>query len=293
MTRSTGVYLPLVTPFLDGAVDLESVRRMIEHYAAFDLAGLILFGTTGESPTVEQHEQLAMVSAVLELTGGRLPVHVGVGGNSTASVVKSIAAFEPLGVAGYLVVAPYYNRPSQDGMVRHFQAVAAATERPIIVYNVPYRTGVNLSNESLFEIVASTPNIRAVKDSTGNITQSLDLLRDAPAELSVLTGEDPLYFTSLANGAAGAILASAHLATATFVEIAQALEKQELIRAREAWRGVAPLIPLLFGEANPMPLKHCLWRLGLLRSAECRLPLTSVSPALASKLDAIIPGLPG
>ncbi|MEV0729724.1 4-hydroxy-tetrahydrodipicolinate synthase [Polymorphospora sp. NPDC051019] len=285
MTKLEGVYLPLVTPFYDGAVDLESLRRLVDHYSGFGLAGLIMMGTTGESPTVEPDEQRAVVVETIQAVAGALPVYVGVGGNSTRHVAAGIASYESLDVAGYLVVTPYYNRPPADGLVEHYRAVAGETERPVIVYNVPYRTGVNLSNDALFEIVAAAPNVRAVKDSTGNLMQSLDLLHRAPSELSVLTGEDPMFFTSLANGAAGGILASSHLATRTFVEVADAIAKQELVRARTAWGTISPMIPSLFGESNPMPLKYCLWRQGLLRSPECRLPLTRVSAGLAATLD--------
>lgn len=239
METIEGVYLPLVTPFHDGAVDLESLRRLVGHYADAGLAGLVLLGTTGESPTVEPDEQRAIVTAVREAvaaeTGaGHLPVYVGVSGNSTRHVAKSIASFESLAADGYLVTTPYYNRPGSDGLIEHFRTVAHETERTIIVYNIPYRTGVNLSNDALFELATSVPNIRAVKDSSGDITQSLDLLNRAPGGLAVLTGEDNLFLTSIANGAAGGILASAHLATRTFTEIAEAMGKEELVRARAA-----------------------------------------------------------
>jgi 4-hydroxy-tetrahydrodipicolinate synthase len=287
-----GLYLPLVTPFHDGHVDLESLRGLVKHYSSTGVAGLIMLGTTGESPTVDPDEQRMIVETTLEAVGGALPVYVGVSGNATRQVARGIAAFESTDVAGYLVATPYYNRPSADGMVAHYQSLAEETGRTIIVYNVPYRTGINLPNDSLFEIVATTRNVRAVKDSTGNIVQSLDLLERAPAELSVLTGEDPLYFTSLANGAAGGILAASHLAVETFVAVTEAMARQELVQAREAWRRVSRMIPKLFGEANPMPLKYALWRQGLLRSPECRLPLTRVSDGLAATLDEIVAALP-
>ena len=282
-----GVYLPLVTPFHDGAVDLGSVATLVRHYAATGIDGIVLLGTTGESPTVEPGEQEAVVAAALDAAGD-LPIFVGVSGNSTRHVAAAVRAWESAPLAGYLVVTPYYNRPAGDGLVQHFRAVAGETERTVIVYNVPHRTGVNLSNDALLEIAATTPNARAVKDSSGNIVQSLDLLQRAPDDLSVLTGEDHLYFTSLVNGAAGGILAAAHLATSTFVEVTEAVGKQELVRAREAWRTVAPMIPALFAESNPMPVKYCLWKLGLLRSPECRLPLTGVSTGTARALDALV-----
>lgn len=296
METIEGVYLPLVTPFHDGAVDLESLRRLVRHYADTGLAGLVLLGTTGESPTVEPDEQRTIVTAVKEAAAGEgaghLPIYVGVSGNSTRHVAKTLASFESLAADGYLVTTPYYNRPGTDGLIEHFTTVARETERTIIIYNIPYRTGVNLSNDALIELATSVPNIRAVKDSSGDITQSLDLLNRAPDGLAVLTGEDHLFFTSVANGAAGGILASSHLATRTFTEIAEAMGKEELVRARAAWHGISPMIPTLFRESNPMPLKYCLWRLGLLRSPECRLPLTHVSDGLAKTLDGIVARLP-
>ena len=291
MASMRGVYLPLVTPFHDGAVDLASVTTLVGHYAGTGIDGIILLGTTGEAPTVDTAEQRAVVATTLEAAGD-LPVFVGVSGNSTAHVTAAVRAWESTDLAGYLVVTPYYNRPGRDGLVEHFRVVAGETERTVIVYNVPYRTGVNLANDALLEIAATSPNVRAVKDSCGNIVQSLDLLQQAPDDLSVLTGEDHLFFTSLVNGAAGGILAAAHLATTTFVEVAEAVGKEELLRARAAWRTVAPMIPALFAESNPMPIKYCLWRLGLLRSPECRLPLTTVSAGMARALDGLVAGLP-
>ncbi len=282
-----GVLVPLVTPFLDGAVDFDTVRSLVAHYSGCGITGFVLLGTTGEGPTVTAVEQRQVVAAAIAVAGD-VPVYVGVGGSSTSEVVATIRSWESLAVAGHLVVAPSYNRPSPDGLVEHFCAAAAATTRPVIAYNVAYRTGINLSNDALFEIHGRASNVVAVKDSGGDIVQSLDLLARAPAGLRVLTGEDHLYLTSLANGAAGGVLASAHLATATFVEVGEAVQADELHRARQLWRTIAPMITPLSVEANPMPLKHCLWRLGLLRSPECRLPLTRVSTRLAARLDAVV-----
>jgi 4-hydroxy-tetrahydrodipicolinate synthase len=288
MKSMQGVYLPLVTPFHNGGVDVESLQGMVRHYSTTGIAGLVLLGTTGESPTVEVSEQRTLVAAALEAAEGGMPVYVGVGGNSTRHVAEALSSWETHDLAGYLVVTPYYNRPTIDGLVEHFRAVAGQTERTVIVYNVPYRTGVNMPNDALFELAATVPNIRAVKDATGNITQSLDLLDRAPEDLAVLTGEDHLYFTSLANGADGGILASAHLATESFVEVHRRIEAEELCKARAVWRGISPFIPSLFAESNPLPLKYCLWRQGLMRSPECRLPLTQVSEVLAAKLDELV-----
>jgi 4-hydroxy-tetrahydrodipicolinate synthase len=283
-----GIHLPLVTPFLDGEVDVASLRRLVGHYRTTGIAGVVLLGTTGESPTISADEQRDLVAVVLEELGGTLPVHVGLAGNDTAHVVERLGRFEDLPVDGYLLVMPYYSRPGQDGLAAHVRAVARATDRTLILYNVPYRTGVNLANATLLSLAAELANVRAVKDSTGDIGQSLELLRLAPEGFAVLTGEDPLFFTSMANGAAGGILASAHLSTDAFVAVDELVRADRLAEARAAWRRVEGSIPLLFGEANPMPIKHCLWRQGLIASPECRLPLTSVSAGLAAQLDALV-----
>jgi 4-hydroxy-tetrahydrodipicolinate synthase len=156
----------------------------------------------------------------------------------------------------------------------------------VLIYNIPYRTAVNLSNDSMLEL-AEVPNIVGCKDSSGSITQSLELLQRKPGDFSVLTGEDALYFTMLANGAEGGILAASHVMTERFVEMRDAFARNDIVAARRAWSFVAPLVPLLFAEANPMPIKHLLWRQGLIASPECRLPLTKISDDLARRLDSL------
>ena len=210
-----------------------------------------------------------------------------VGGNATGKVVKTLEWLHRLPFEGIVSVCPYYNRPSQNGLVAHFKTVAHATDRAVLIYNIPYRTAVNLANDSLLEL-AETPNIVGVKDSSGSLSQSLDLLARKPEDFAVLTSEDALYFTMMANGADGGILAASHIQTERFLAVRDRLAANDLAGARRAWAPLASLVPLLFAEANPMPIKHCLWRQGLIASPECRLPLTRVSDALARRLDAAI-----
>ena len=161
----------------------------------------------------------------------------------------------------------------------------------MLIYNIPYRTAVNLLNDSLLEL-AEVPNIVGVKDSSGILAQSLELLARKPADFSVLTGEDALFFTMMANGADGGILAASHLLTERFVEVGRRFAANDLAGARTAWAPLASLVPLLFAEANPMPIKYLLWRQGLIASPECRLPLTRISDGLARRLDAAYHRLP-
>jgi 4-hydroxy-tetrahydrodipicolinate synthase len=281
-----GLWLPLITPFRDGAIDFESYDRLIDHYLAFGVDGLFPLGTTGEAPTLDDGEFDALVERTVA-RAGKVPVFVGVGGNDTRKVTKTLKRLERHRFEGIVSVCPYYNRPSQDGLIAHFRAIAGVTDRPVLIYNIPYRTAVNLSNDSMLEL-AQIPNIVGCKDSSGSITQSLDLLQRKPDGFSVLTGEDALYFTMLANGAEGGILAASHVMTGHFVEVRDRFAANDVTGARRAWSQVAPLVPLLFAEANPMPIKHILWRQGLIASPECRLPLTRISGQLVRRLDEAI-----
>jgi 4-hydroxy-tetrahydrodipicolinate synthase len=280
----SGVWVPLVTPFKDGQLDLASYRRLIEHYLACGVAGFFPIGTTGEAPTLDEDEADAVVDATIETVADRVPVFVGIGGNATHKVIKTIDRLSRFEFHGIVSVCPYYNRPTQDGLMQHFAELSDATDRQILIYNVPYRTSVNLANETLLRL-AERRNIVGVKDSSGSIAQSLELLASKPTDFSVLTGEDALYFTMMCNGADGGILAAAHLATERFVEIARLITANDHVAARTVWSSLQGFVPKLFQEANPMPIKHCLWRQGLIASPECRLPLSSISDGLAQELD--------
>ena len=283
----TGLWLPLITPFKDGAVDFASYAKLVEHYIGLGVDGLVPLGTTGEGPTLDDDETEALVEATLDAARGRVPCMAGVGGNATHKVEKMLKRLERHPLAAILSVCPYYNRPSQDGMIQHFTRLAETTARDILIYNIPYRTAVNLSNDSLLDL-AQLRNIVGVKDSSGSVAQSLELLARKPAGFSVLTGEDELFFTMLANGAEGGILAASHLMTAGFIAVKDPLAANDVAGARHAWAPLKALVPLLFAEANPMPIKYCLWRQGLIASPECRLPLTKISDGLAQRLDAAL-----
>jgi len=281
------VWIPIVTPFVDGEIDYPGYERLVDHYVRAGVTGIIPLGTTGESPTVDETEAETLIERTVAAVDGRVPIVVGVSGNDTRKVVKTVERLERHRIDGLLATCPYYNRPSQDGLRAHFTHLAEATERPILIYNIPYRTGVNLANDTLLAL-AELPNIAGVKDSSGDVAQSLALLRRRPAGFSVLTGEDAYFYTMLAHGGDGGILASAHLETETFIALHQRMSANDHHGARALWFTLEAMIALLFKEPNPMPVKHCLWRAGLIRSPECRLPMTRVSPALAHELEQIV-----
>jgi 4-hydroxy-tetrahydrodipicolinate synthase len=283
MERIQGIWLPLVTPFRDGELDEASLRRMARHYLSQPIDGLILAATTGEGLTLEDDETARLVDIVGAEVAGRIPVYLGVSGSYTRKLAKTLDQTAAWPLAGYLIACPYYTRPSQEGLYRHFAALAGATGRPILIYNLPYRTGVNLANETLLRL-AELPNIVGVKDCCADQNQSFDLVRAKPASFAVLTGEDALFYAALAQGAEGGILASAHIDTARFASVRNIFVSGDQQGALRAWRALVDLPRLLFAEPSPAPIKHWLWRAGLIDSPEVRLPMTPVSDILAARI---------
>jgi 4-hydroxy-tetrahydrodipicolinate synthase len=285
-TSLHGLWLPLVTPFRNGELDETSLRRLVRHYAALPLNGLILAATTGEGLTLEPDETERLVFAVRDEIGGagNLSVCLGLSGSNTRGLLDTLDSTAAWPIDGYLISCPYYSRPSQQGLQRHFSALADRARHPVMLYNIPYRTGVNLGNEAMLRL-ADHPDIVGLKDCCSEREQSLELLRRRPAGFAVLTGEDAQYHEALVDGADGGILASAHIETETFALVRNLVVAGERDAALSCWRSVADLTRLLFSEPSPAPIKYWLWRSGLIDSAEVRLPMTEVSAGLAARLD--------
>jgi 4-hydroxy-tetrahydrodipicolinate synthase len=284
MKNLSGVYLPVVTPFYDNAIDYESYANLLNYYKKKGISGFIPLGTTGESPCITDDEYKRIIHVTLETVDGQLPVFAGIGGNFTDKVLKTIQEFENTGIAGILSVCPYYNRPNQNGLFQHFERISESTDLDIIIYNIPYRTGVNMSNDTLLKL-SECNNIAGVKDSCGDIKQSLDLISQKPEGFAVLTGEDHLFYTTLVNGGDGGILAAAHLYTDDFIDVCKCLENNDHKKALGIWKRIKGIIPKLFEEPNPGPLKYCLAALELIRSPETRAPLGDISISLQKQLD--------
>jgi len=282
--RIEGLWLPLVTPFRDGALDERSLRRIARHYLGQPVDGMILAATTGEGLTIDEDETERLTAIVATEAAGRIPVFLGLSGSDTRKVAKALAHTAPWPVDGYLIACPYYTRPSQAGLYHHFAALAGETARPIMIYNIPYRTGVNLANDTLLRL-AELPNIVGVKDCCADQVQSFDLMRARPDGFAVMTGEDALLYAALTQGGDGAILASAHVETARFAAIRQMLLAGDHRAALQAWRGLVDVARLLFAEPSPAPIKHWLARAGLIDSPEVRAPMMPVSAALAARIE--------
>jgi 4-hydroxy-tetrahydrodipicolinate synthase len=283
----TGIYLPIITPFLNGEVDYRSYEKMVEHYIGKGINGIIPLGTTGESPTVSQAEYHNIVKTTVECVKERIPVFLGISGNDTLSLIKKLESFEDYDIEGYLIASPYYNRPSQKGILRHYQELAGSISKKIIIYNIPYRTGRNIENETIREI-ANIENVVGLKDSCGIIEQTLEILNDPPEDFSIFTGEDIMMLINLTHGGVGGILASSHINTEKFIEIYENIKRGGLEKGLRTWRELFPLIPLLFKEPNPGPIKYILKKQGLIRSDELRLPLDYISDQLKTEIDRLL-----
>lgn len=283
----SGVWLPIITPFKENKIDFISYKKLIDHYSSKGISGIIPLGTTGEVPTLSDYEFEEIIEKTLEYNNSKLPIYVGVGGNYTAKVIEKVKIAEKYNIQGILSVCPYYNKPSQEGIYSHFRSIAEETNLKIIMYNIPYRTGVNMENDTIFRL-AELKNIVGLKDSCGDIKQTMSLLMNRPKDFSILTGEDILFFTTLTLGGQGGIMASSHLQTEKFVEVYQKMQDNNSNGALEIWKELYQFIPLLFKEPNPAPIKYCLNQLGLIDSSELRLPLTQISDELKIKLNATI-----
>jgi 4-hydroxy-tetrahydrodipicolinate synthase len=286
-TRSEirGIWLPLVTPMKDGVLDEVSLKRLLRHISARPVDGLVIGATTGEGPLLDERELERLAAITADELGDLLPIYLGVSGSDTRKLEQQLRRIGHWPVAGYLISCPSYVRPSQEGLYQHFAALAEAAERPVLVYNIPYRTGVNLANDTLLRL-AEIPTIIGIKDCCTDPAQSLDLIRRKPAGFAVMCGEDAQFHVALAQGADGGILASAHVETERFAAIHAAHRDDGDTRtALKLWHDLSDLPRLLFAEPSPAPVKYWLYRQGLIDSPEVRLPLTPVSPQLAARID--------
>ncbi|HSV59274.1 MAG TPA: 4-hydroxy-tetrahydrodipicolinate synthase [Variovorax sp.] len=276
----SGLWIPLVTPFQGGAVDLPALAALVKRLSRTGIAGFVVCGSTGEAAALDEDEQLAVLATVADAAPG-LPRIMGVSGYHLPQMLRWVRRLNQEALAGLLVPAPHYIRPSQAGLMQWFETIAQASEAPLLIYDIPYRTGATLAHETLLALAAN-PRIRAIKDCGGDADKTRALLADA--RLQVLAGEDAQIFSTVAQGGAGAIAASAHLQTERFAQVIAQLREGRLEAARAQWRPLLPLIELLFAEANPGPLKAALSLDGSMRD-ELRAPMTPASEALRQRLE--------
>ena len=282
----TGALVAVATPMReDGSIDYDSYRKLIDWQVKEGADAIVTMGTSGESPTVTFQEHTDVVKAAVEVVGGRVPVVAGTGANSTAEAIRLTAEAKEAGADCSLQVVPYYNKPTQEGLFQHFSAVAREGGLPVILYNVPGRTGCNMSNETVLRL-AAVPGIAGLKDATGDLARAESLLAALPQgrDFALYSGNDDSALALMLAGGQGVISVTANVAPRMMHEMAAAALSGDIARAREINSRLLPLHHDLFCESNPIPVKWALWRMGLIPSG-IRLPLTWLSEAGQKKVE--------
>ncbi len=284
--RGTGV--AIVTPFKqDESVDFDALGKVIDFIISNGIEYIVSLGTTGETPTLDKQEKIDIANYTFEKVNGRVPVVVGIGGNNTKAVVKDVETFPLEKAAAVLSAAPYYNKPSQEGIFQHYKAIAAASPKPIILYNVPGRTGRNMEPSTTIRLANEVPNIGGIKEAGNSIPQCMQILRDRPEHFLVVSGDDDLVLPELAAGIDGVISVAANCFPQNFSDMVRAGLAQDFARANQFNYPLIDAYNLLFAENNPAGVKAFLYELGLIKNV-LRLPVVPLSNEVHQKIKAYL-----
>jgi len=287
-----GTFTALVTPFRNGDVDLAALEKLIEAQIAGGVTGIVAVGTTGESPTLTHDERENVIRKCVENARGRCTVLAGTGSYSTRDAIDATKRAEQLGANGALIVAPYYNKPSQEGLFRHFKAIADATSLPIVLYNIPGRCGVDIAADTVVRLADTCKNIVSIKEASGSVERVGELRIRLPDAFTILSGDDSLTLPFMAVGAAGVVSVASNLFAAEVCALVRAYQSGDVKSAQQLQRKMLPIFKDLFIEPNPVPAKTALgWR-GVM-SAEVRLPLCEMSEANQARLRQTLDGFEG
>lgn len=279
----------MVTPFnADGSINYEAGADFADWLLANGSDGLVVEGSTGEAATMDMDEKIKFMQTIVARVNGRAKIVAGAGTNCTASTIDLVKKMEACGVDGVLVVGPYYNKPTQEGYYQHFAAVAKATKLPIIVYNVPGRTGGNIAPETVARLAADFSNIVAIKEAAGNVAQTAELYRVLPEDFSIYSGDDGLILPFLSVGACGLISVLANVNGNILQQLMQAYSEGRVKDAADLNKVMVPLAKAMFIESNPIPIKAAVTKVTCINAGAPRLPLTPISAAAEAKLDAAL-----
>src|SRR5213592_756815 len=278
-----GTFTALVTPFRNGSIDVSAFQTLIETQIAAGISGVVAIGTTGESPTLSHDEHEQLIRLTVATANKRCQVIAGTGSNATEHAVADTKMAEKLGADGALLVAPYYNKPSQEGLFRHFKTIADATSLPIVLYNIPGRCGVDIAPDTVARLAKECPNIVSVKEASGSVERISELRMRLPDSFTILSGDDSLTLPFMSVGAAGVVSVASNLFPAEVCALVQAYQSGDVKSAEKLHRKMFPLFKDLFIEPNPVPVKTALgWRGAI--SGEVRLPLCEMSEANQERL---------
>lgn len=288
-----GLGVAMVTPFkTDGQIDFESLARIVENLIAGGVDHLCVLGTTAETPTLSATERLEVVKFVIKQVKGRIPMMVGCSSNCTAAVLEQIKDYEIDGVDAILSAVPFYNKPSQEGIYRHFAEIAKVSIKPIILYNVPGRTGVNMTAQTTLRIAREFKNVIGIKEASGNMEQAKEIIAGAPEGFRVIIGDDSLAMEAIRNGAAGVISVIGNAVPKRFSQLVHATIQGNYAEAEQIQKQLSPLYGLLFKEGSPCGVKALMSDRGILENV-MRLPLVPVSDALHKEIQNGFAGIEG
>jgi 4-hydroxy-tetrahydrodipicolinate synthase len=287
----TGTITALATPFLDGQVSYPDLKKLVAHQIRGGINGLVPVGTTGESPTLDYEEHMEVIRFVVAEARGRVPVIAGTGSNSTYEAVELTKLSHAAKADAMLVVAPYYNKPSQEGMFRHFCAIAEATDKPIILYSIPGRCGVEISVGVVERLRAKYKHVAWIKEAGGSVDRVDQLKQALGSDLTVLSGDDSLTLPFMAVGAEGVISVASNLFVREISKMVQLALANDFAKAAKLHRRLYPAFKTLFIEPNPVPIKAALVRAGIIASGEVRSPLCEMDPANAKALEKVLASL--
>jgi 4-hydroxy-tetrahydrodipicolinate synthase len=273
----TGVMTALVTPMREESICYEDLTKLIEFQIQEGINGLVSVGTTGESPTLSDDEHLAVIRHTVKVTAGRVPVIAGTGANSTTEAISLTREAHKIGVDGILLVAPYYNKPSQEGLFRHFSAVAQETDKPIILYSIPSRCGVEIGIDTVCRLAEKYTHVRTIKEAGGSCDRVSRLIESAGDTLTILSGDDNLTLPFMSLGATGVISVASNLVVTDLVKMVQAALNNDFATASKINNKYYKLFRDIFIETNPVPIKYTLQRAGYISSDQVRLPLCPMS----------------
>ena len=283
-----GLGIALVTPFkADGSVDYDALVRLVDFQLSHGADFLCILGTTAETPTLTAEEKRQIRDVVVQRAGGRVPLLMGCGGNCTSAVINELKSTDWTGIDGVLSVCPMYNKPSQEGLYQHFKAIAQASPVPVVLYNIPGRTGVNMTAETTLRLARDCENVVAIKEASGNITQMDDIIKNKPANFDVISGDDGITFPLITLGAVGVISVIGNALPAEFSRMVRLALKGEYAQALHIHHKFTELFKLLFVDGNPAGVKAMLHAMGVVEN-ELRLPLVPTTLVTMEKISTIV-----
>ncbi len=287
----TGTITALVTPFLRGRVDTVGLKKLVRTQLRAGINGLVPMGTTGESPTVSHEEHMEVVQTVIDTVAGKVPVIAGAGSNSTREAEALTKRAHDAGADAILAVVPYYNRPSQAGLMVHFSRMAEQTDRPIVLYSIPSRCGIEIGVDTVATLRAKYPHVCYIKEAGGTVDRVDQLKAAMGSDITVLSGDDSLTLPFMSVGAEGVISVTSNFMPREVGKLVRAAEANDYAKARKLHRRLYPLFKALFVEPNPVPVKHAMKGAGLIETADVRAPLVKLSPAGRKVLNSALSNL--